>query len=755
MNLFGDTKSISPDMAAWLRADDVDANDGGGAKLTSPYSQSSWVYIAISCLAENVAQIPLRISRIPESAAKKLARGVDPSFKKRVMSENIVESGDVVDLFNNPHPTMDRALFMSNIVSWKALRGEFFVVPLDAADSPVDLASRGSRVKRLLTLEPGLFWHMVQGYELMAWRYTGSPLLTPLPSEMLLPTEVVHHRTFNPFLYWRGMSPLILATLAAMSDYAASQFMKGLMLNNADTGLIATTDANLTQEQREQFTAALRDRKRKAGTADRPLFLSSGVKIEKPQVSQADMEFLANRKYNREEIFAVFKVPPSMAGIETASGGKAGGASGSSSGGSQQQDRRVFIENTITNFCRQIEASFTPIVKRFDPSLEIWFDVDSLPIMQEARRDRLDAGTKAFGMGVPLNDINTAYDLGFPEYKWGDTGYLPFNLTGIAGDGLTEKPEPGNDPNNPQNPEDSPADGEDANQNTISRAQSFLRKLLVAPKTVPVHQCAPNPAFEQSIAPSVKAKQTRMSRFFFEQRGRVLAKLSNEAAKALVQKTIDDLWDKKTEDAALLERLKPQIIADLEFGGAQIFEEIGASDFSLPPAEALAYLTARKNAINGINATTWDELKASLGEGLKNGESYEAMADRVKAIYKDASMGRAETIALTETNAAVNAGRNNAMKTAGVARKGWKTSHLENTRATHIANEAFSDENNGIPIDDTWPNGCDYPGDPDGEPGETINCRCFGYALQDSKSKMPAKFLTFDAWLKAKTGGAR
>jgi phage portal protein BeeE len=320
-------------------------------------------------------------------------------------------------------------------------------------DSPVDIAARGGKIKTMLTLEPGLFWHIVQGYELTGWRYTGSPLLTPLPSEILLPTEVLHHRTFNPYLYWRGMSPLIVATLAAMTDYAAAQFMKGLMMNNADTGVIVTTDQQASVEQREALNAALRERKRKAGTADRPLFLWGGMKLEKPALSSADMEFLANRKWNLQEIFGVFKVPPSMAGIETGSGGRASGTSGgSSSGGSQQQDRRVFIENTITTLCRQIEAAFAPIAKRFDPSFEVWFDIDSLPIMQEARRDRLTAATAAFGMGIPLNDINQVYDLGFKKFPHGDTAYLPFNLQPVQNDGEIGAPT-GTDPNDPNNPE--------------------------------------------------------------------------------------------------------------------------------------------------------------------------------------------------------------------------------------------------------------------------------------------------------------
>src|SRR5438552_10931996 len=53
------------DRAAWLRGEDLDENDG--AKLLSPYSQSAWVYIAVSVLAETVGQVPFRIARMPKT----------------------------------------------------------------------------------------------------------------------------------------------------------------------------------------------------------------------------------------------------------------------------------------------------------------------------------------------------------------------------------------------------------------------------------------------------------------------------------------------------------------------------------------------------------------------------------------------------------------------------------------------------------------------------------------------------------------
>jgi hypothetical protein len=48
--------------------------------------------------------------------------------------------------------------------------------------------------------------------------------------------------------------------------------------------------------------------------------------------------------------------------------------------------------------------------------------------MQQARRDRLAAAKVGFDMGIPFNELNRLFDLGFPSFPWGDTGYLPRNL---------------------------------------------------------------------------------------------------------------------------------------------------------------------------------------------------------------------------------------------------------------------------------------------------------------------------------------
>jgi len=699
------SKSLSAFATAWMRGDD---GDGGGANLVSAYQQSTWVYACVSAIAQQVAQIPFRFSRVGN-----VDRGESASLRRRLrrraMGEDIIESGPLVQLFENPHPQLNRYQFWELLVSWLQLRGEFFVVPTDNAGQP-----GVTRPTRLIILPPESFREDVRANELAGWRYTGSGQQSPAPSMHLLPTDVMMDRLANPFDFWRGMSPLTVARLAAQSDYASAQFEKGLMLNNADTGVIVTTDQQADEPQREAILAALRERKRKAGTADRPLFLWGGAKLEKPTLSAADMQFLEGRKFKRQEICAVFKVPQEILGFTEDANRSVG-----------QSSRLNWIENSIMPTCERIEAALDPFIKAQDKSLWGWFDLEALPIMQAARRERYAGAVSAFGMGVPIDACSEIFDLGLPDdLPHAGKSFLPFSLQEV---GTEQEP-------TEETATDKPANGEPV-QNIFARAGKLLSALRAPRSALPAHVCAPNPEYEASLAGSVKSKAAMLRGFFSAQRGRVLAKLAElvtngvAPAKGWESRALDDLFNESKENETLLNKFRARLIADLQFGGAQLFQEIGAGDFNLPPAEALAFLDKRKNPIKDINATTWQRLRESLQEGISGGESYNELADRVKVQFSAASEQRADTIAFTETNIAVNSGRHEAMVQARVERKGWQTSHLETTRATHRANELLSNEQNGIPLADPWPNGLLYPCDPAGEPGETINCHCFGHAV--------------------------
>lgn len=385
----------------WLRGEDVPRSPS----LANAYEQVVWVYRAINVLAEQVANIPFLFS------AGQRGR------------ENLITSGPLIDFYNHPHPHIDRFQYWELRVMWLLLRGECFRIPVYAT------RRAGRRVlKSILILDPDRFHHIVQDNELMGWRYTGLSHNSPMDSQVLLPEEVWYERLPNPYDFWRGMSPLAVATLAASTDFTAANFMRGLLENNADLGVIVKTAQPLDEKQRAQLHASLVNRKRRAGTADDPLIVWSGAEIVKPQISSADLQFLENRKFSRAEICAAFGVPEEI--VTVTDNAKYDVMAGS---------RLNFIENRVAPLCARLEAAenvttIPALSSSLNPQPSTlnrpvgWFDIDSLPIMQEARRTRLQSAKAGFDMGVPFNELNKVLDLGFKPLPWGNCGFLRANL---------------------------------------------------------------------------------------------------------------------------------------------------------------------------------------------------------------------------------------------------------------------------------------------------------------------------------------
>jgi HK97 family phage portal protein len=393
----------SPLTAAWLRGEDV-APDNSPV-LTNAYQQVVWVYRAINVLAEQVANIPFLFSNGERGR------------------ESLITSGPLIDFYRRPHPMMNRFQYWETRITWLMLRGECFRVPVYESSSRsrnADLKSAVSQVSNLqgshnpqlpsvgyssyrnrnmklshvLFLDPAQMHHIIDNHRLVGWRYTGNNL-GPLESQCFLPEEVWFDKLTNPFDFWRGMSPLFVAQFPARTDFAASSFMRGTMENNADTGLIVRSDQLVSDEEREQILAHLRNRKRRAGVSDRPIFLHGVNEIVKPDLSSADMQFLENRKFSRSEICAAFGVPEEV--ITSTEKAKFDVMAGS---------RINFIENRVGPLCNRLAAEEERIVKAIDPNATGWFDIDSLPIMQDARRQRLTACLAAFQMGIPFNETN-------------------------------------------------------------------------------------------------------------------------------------------------------------------------------------------------------------------------------------------------------------------------------------------------------------------------------------------------------------
>jgi len=114
-----------------------------------------------------------------------------------------------------------------------------------------------------------------------------------------------------------------------------------------------------------------------------------------------------------------------------------------------------------------------------------------------------------------------------------------------------------------------------------------------------------------------------------------------------------------------------------------------------------------------------------LEEGYQNGlgipEIQRQMRDRLIEGLTSINKYQAERIARTEVIGASNTGSFEGAKETGVALgKEWMTSGLPGIRQSHLYYEFLG----VVDMDYEYNTGLQYPGDPNGEAEEIINCRC-------------------------------
>jgi phage portal protein BeeE len=605
---------------AFLRGEDLPSDP----VLANAYQQVVWVYRAINALAEQVANIPFRFSY------------------DQAGGDHLITSGPLPDFYARPHPHLNRFQYWELRIIWLMLRGECVRVPIYGRSDRSDWSDSAPRspgssslredghaprpLRSVLLLDPAQFQHLIENHRLAGWRYTGFGPEAPLEARILLPEEVWFERLPNPFDFWRGLPPLALAAMAARTDFAAGAFMQGIMENNGDNGLIIRTERELEEEQQEQLLAALRDRKRKAGTADRPLLLWNTAEIIKPELSSSDLQFLENRKFSRAEICAAFGVPEEI--VTSTENAKYDVMTGA---------RLNFIENRVIPLCRRLEAEEAATVKALDPRAEGWFDLDSLPILQDARRSRLASARTGFDMGIPFNELNRVLDLGFKPLPWGNRGFLPGTVQAVGENAVETPVRCASDPTTPSAP---PARLLDLLANLLQPAgvaqtfesavpQTFLSALDtanpnhphasrspknpelpgLAPCPPPASSAQPAPPLEERKVPATLGQTQssahtarrcpilrKLRRYLFEQRARVLSAItSNPATPPL---------DLPTENRLLLLALNPVLRAQYQ---TALAETAQAQHVPVPtPAAAQLddFLASREPDLLELNQST-------------------------------------------------------------------------------------------------------------------------------------------------------
>jgi len=332
------------------------------------YQSSSWVYVAVSRIAEAAALVPLRVFRL------------EGAHNERKVE---VERHPLETLLDAPNPYLSRFELMEQTIGSLELAGNaYWFLAGDAASvgAPTEIwPLRPDRVSIVPHSE-----HYVRGY---LYEIDGQRI----PLE---PEEVVHFKRWHPSNDYYGLSALEAARVAVASDRAMAEWNRTTFGkdNGVPAGIVSVKDyisdadfERLKHEWRSSY----------GGPQRRTAFLRGGT-IEWKNIgfSHTDLDFLQGRQAHRDEILNIFGLPVGLV-AENATEANAKVA------------ERMFIERTLWPKLTRLGQKITQELLPFWPSDGVYvaeFD-DIRPTDTSVRLDEIRASYPV----LSINEIRERY----------------------------------------------------------------------------------------------------------------------------------------------------------------------------------------------------------------------------------------------------------------------------------------------------------------------------------------------------------
>lgn len=688
---------------------------------------SNGVYACVNVRARTLAGLPLKVYRLD-------AKG----------DRTEITSGPLWLLLRkvNPYWTLSRLLDMTE--QSMGVWGECFWFMSLKGNQPTEIWwARADRVKV----------HPHPTDYISHFTYEG-PNGTPIRFER---NETVWLRYANVADQYSGLSPLAAARLAADTASAAMHSNHAIFRNGSQiAGMVVPLNGVTFSEAQAKDVADDLSRKFKGvENAHRLAVLRMGVDIKSVTLTPKDAEFLGALNWTLEDIARAYSVPIDKIG-------------GKRTYQNVEESEKVFWHDCMLPEARFIAAELTEqLLPAFGENLIAEFDTSDVDVLHEAENDRWTR---------TMQQIQTGYDSinnlrkedGLDPVPWGDVWWAQSTLIPIDSN---EKPEPvmpmlGDGADEADNALDQ---GDQPKALADGRSRSYSRELAYGSDE---HQRLWN-RYVAKTAP-YETQWARMTADLFNaQKQSVLSAVYRAAGRQWKRDDTPPALAEQIADALKETLTEPQIAA-LESLAENPFDlakwtktfRVESRELTTTITEAMGQLAANEvglatgfnvkdpNIIRGIesqvqkfaesvNETTWDTLKLSIQEGIRDGDSIDDIAKRVETVMGDRIKSSSQLIARTEVNRAVVFGSLEGWKQSGVVEKvKWIAALDDRTRPTHV-------EAHGQVVnlgDDFTVGGCTGPG-----PGnldcarEVVNCRCFpGDTLVTAEAIQGASMRLYD-----------
>jgi len=130
-----------------------------------------------------------------------------------------------------------------------------------------------------------------------------------------LTQDVLAISDYNPKDELSGLSKLTSARLSLESEFSIAGWNSAFFKSGMKNPLLIQAKGQLTKEQKAEIKREILNYYSGIDGAHGALLMQGGVEVKPLVVNPKDIDFINGKKLNREEILAVFGVPPAMVGV--------------------------------------------------------------------------------------------------------------------------------------------------------------------------------------------------------------------------------------------------------------------------------------------------------------------------------------------------------------------------------------------------------------------------------------------------------
>lgn len=561
--------------------------------VTEGYKVNGWVYRSVFLISKAVAQV----------------NWIVVNKEGEQLPDN-----HLTKLFKTPNPNISRQDIFELITSWLELAGNSYLKKVKVGKETAELWPVSP--DRLAPVPARTIDEWLNGYILDQ-------------KKIYEPDEIIHHKFFNPANPLLGIAPLQAAARTVDIDNAQQDWNKSAMGNRGVVDGVMSFDRTFDdQDQVDKIAERLNESEAGSSNARKIKIVGSNAKYTRMSLNPVEMDFSSSRKFNRDEIFIIFGIPPAY-----------GGSQESATYSNFTISELIFWFQTVIPLLDDLKDTFNLSFKdELKDNEKLIYDLSKVAAIRRAMVEWTETATKLHDMGVPFDLLNKTFEFGFDEFEGWDKSYVKNSTV----------------------------------QETKTRSEDTKQKENKIKYTL-IEKRATDSDKEEIVKLAEGPVKDIIFNLLDKQREDIFKNLTESNVNAVIKKSIPD-WEIEFEKIYL--DVGVELGSDLVVEKRSIEDDIAKALAAYLKDEGIILTNVSMIGDNTRNKVlTWIEEGATLGYSVA--QIQQAILDT--GIF---SSERALAIARTEAGTAANLGQITAATISGADNKTWSTATFE-VRKSH------------------------------------------------------------------------